>query len=54
MTKRKIPFQKTVPLLIFQTAPSTNTLDGTDWLTDHEKHIENWASFTENIPSTTC
>lgn len=52
MTKRKIKFLKIIPFLIFQQAPSANTLDETDCLTDGEKHIESSASITENILST--
>jgi len=40
MTKRKISFLKIIPLIIIQTAPSANTWDETDCLTDHENHIE--------------
>lgn len=32
--------------------PSANTLDETDCLTDHEKHIERSASIVESILST--
>lgn len=52
LIKKKIKFLKRIHFLIFQQAPSANTLDETDCLTDHEKHIESSASIIENILST--